>query len=300
MKTKSKQFTYLLQAYLFLVPAAIVLIMFLYYPVVQGINYSFYHFKNFLPDKFVGFNNYKTAWHDPIFWNSIYLTLKWVVMNAFIPTAIGLVLAILLEYFTKVKWLAHTSRTILFMPMMMSMVAVGLLWTLIYDPNLGMLNGLLHAFGYKGIFNAYSNLKTALYMTYIPVVWQSSGFSMVVFSAALQSVSKDIVESSMVEGANKINQIRYIMIPSILKTITMIIIVNMISGFKAFDLLYVLTRGGPGMSTEITAVYAYKQAFFAFKFEYASTMTVCLLVCVIFFLAAFNFASQRIENKFGS
>lgn len=288
------------QAYLFLLPAAIILIAFLYYPVVKGIDYSFFSFKNFLPYKFIGLQNYRDALQDKIFWNSIYLTFKWVLMNAFIPTLVGLMLALLLEFFTKGQWFTGTARTVLFMPMMMSMVSVGLLWTLIYDPNLGLLNGLLHSLGYQGKFSAYGNLKTALYMTYIPVVWQSAGFSMVVFSAALQSVSKDMIESSMIEGANKIKQIIYIMIPGIIKTITMIVIVNMIAGFKAFDLLYVLTRGGPGMSTEITAVYAYKQAFFAFKFEYSSTMTVCLLICVIMFLIVFNFASGKIEKKFGA
>jgi raffinose/stachyose/melibiose transport system permease protein len=299
MNIKKDRIKYLSQAYLFLLPAAVLLIVFLYYPVVKGINYSFYSFKNFLPDKFVGLMNYSDAFHDQVFWNSIYLTFKWVFMNAFIPTFTGLLLALLLEYFTR-KWLTGISRTVLFMPMMMSMVSVGLLWTLIYDPNLGLLNGLLHILGYTGKFSAYGNLNMALYMTFIPVVWQSSGFSMVVFSAALQAVSKDMLESSMIEGANKLNQVRYIMIPSIIKTITMIVIVNMIAGFKAFDLLYVLTRGGPGMSTEITAVYAYKQAFFAFKFEYASTMTVCLLICVIFFLFAFNFVSGKIERRFGA
>ena len=292
--------SHLAQAYLFILPAAVILVMFLYYPVVKSIQYSFFSFKNFAPYGFIGLRNFHDAFIDAVFWNSIFLTFKWVLMNAALPTLVGLILAFLLEFFGGTRWFAGAGRTILFMPMMMSMVAVGLLWTLIYNTNFGLLNALLHAVGVRGNFIAFGNLGTALYMTYIPVVWQSSGFSMVVFSAAIQGISKEMTEAAMLEGANRANQLRYILIPSIIRTVTMIVIVNMIAGFKAFDLLYVLTRGGPGISTEITAVYAYKQAFFAFKFEYASAMMVCFFVCVIVFVFIFTFLSAKIERKLGS
>lgn len=297
---KRSRVFHIFQAYLFLLPAAAIMLVFLYYPLVTSIEYSFFSFKNFVPFKFIGLQNYQYAFSDVIFVNSLYLTFKWVIMNAFLPTFAGLILAMLLEYFTRSLWFTSAARTILFMPMMMSMVAVGLLWTLIYDPNLGIINGIISGLGGTEKFVPYSNLSTALYVAFIPMIWQSSGFSMVIFSAALQGVSKEMLESSMIEGANKFNQVRYIMIPSIIKTISMVVIVNMISGFKAFDLLYVLTRGGPGMSTEITAVYAYIQAFFSFKFEYASTMMVCLLLCVIIFLAVFSFITGKIEKRFGA
>jgi len=297
---KSKGMKNYIESYLFLLPAAIIMIIFLYNPLITSISYSFYQFKNFVPSKFVGIQNYKYLFKDNVFWNSVYLTFKWVIMNAFIPTFAGLILAILLEFFTQKQHLTGATRTILFMPMMMSTVAVGLLWALIYDPNLGIINGFLRLLGYTGKFVAYGNPKTALYMAFIPVLWQTSGFSMVVFSAALQGISRDLIEAAKIDGANKVRQVIFIMIPSILRTITMLIIVNMISGFKAFDLIYVLTRGGPGMSTEITSVYSYKQAFFAFKFEYASTMMVFLLVCVVLFLTVFNLVSKKIENRYGS
>jgi len=289
-----------IESYLFLLPAGIILIIFLYYPLVNSIEFSFYRFENFLPSEFVGLENFRTAFNDPMFWNSIYLTFKWVLMNAFLPTLGGLILALLLEYFTRRLWFTNTVRTILFMPQMMSMVAVGLLWTLIYDPNLGIINAVLKFFGYTGKFVALGNLDTAIYMVYIPVLWKGVGFSMVVFSAAMQSINHEILESAIVEGATKWKQIRYITVPSIMSTITMVIIINMIDGFKAFDLLYVLTRGGPGNSTEITAVYAYKQAFFAYKFEYASTMLFCLLICVIVFLIVFQTVFGKLERHYSA
>ncbi|HEY5586980.1 MAG TPA: sugar ABC transporter permease [Ruminiclostridium sp.] len=289
-----------IKAYIYLLPAAILLIIFLYYPVVESIGYSFFNFKNFKPFEFVGLDNYRSAFADGLFWNSIYLTFKWVIMNTIFPTFIGLMLSILVDYLSKIQWFTSMSRTILFMPMMMSMVAVGLLWTLIYNPNLGLLNGLLGVFGLDEKFIALGSTKTAIYMSFIPLIWQSSGFSMVVCSAALQSVSKEMLEASLIDGCNKFNQLKRIMLPNIVGAIVMVSTVNMISGFKAFDLLYVLTKGGPGAATEITAVYAYKQAFLAFKFDYASTMMTCLLICVIVFLLIFNFFSNKVEKKFGS
>jgi ABC-type sugar transport system permease subunit len=289
-----------LRAYVFMAPAAILMLVFLYFPLVTSLGYSFFSFDNFAPSKFIGLRNFHDAFHDKIFVNSILLTFKWVLLNAFVPTLAGLVLALLLELFTKARWLTNTARTIFFMPMMMSLVAVGLMWTLIYDPNIGIISGLLHNLGIKAKFVAYGNLETALYIAYIPVVWQSSGFAMVVFSAALQGIPREIIEASMVEGANKFKQMRFIMIPGIIKTITMIVIVNMIAGFKAFDMLYVLTRGGPGASTTITSVYAYVQAFFSFRFEYSSAMMAFLLACVIVFLFVFNSLSKLIERRFGA
>jgi ABC-type sugar transport system permease subunit len=288
------------RAYLFLAPAAIVMIVFLYYPLVTSLGYSCFSFENFAPSRFIGLQNYNEAFHDKIFVNSIMLTFKWVLLNAFVPTLAGLALALALELYTKARWMTNAARTIFFMPMMMSLVAVGLLWTLIYDPNIGIISGLMQELGIEGKFVAYGNLDTALYMAYIPVVWQSSGFAMVVFSAALQGIPREIVEASMVEGANKFKRMRFILLPGIVKTITMITIVNMISGFKAFDLLYVLTRGGPGASTTITSVYAYVQAFFSFRFEYSSAMMAFLLVCVIAFLLVFNRLSKLLERRYGA
>jgi ABC-type sugar transport system permease subunit len=185
------------------------------------------------------------------------------------------------------------------MPMMMSLVSVGLLWRLIYDSNIGMLIGILRWFGINIRFNAFSNPKTALMVSYLPVLWQGSGFSMVIFSASLQGIPRDVIESSMVEGASKMQQVKYILLPIIISTIMMVFMINMISGFKAFDLLYVLTKGGPGASTNITAIYAYNQAFWSYRFEYASTIMLLLFLCVIGFFFLFMSVSRIITRKFG-
>jgi ABC-type sugar transport system permease subunit len=296
---KNKKIADTVQAYLFMFPAIVILVIFVYGPLITSFGYSFYSFKDFRPDNFVGLKNFRESFSDILFINSIKLTFQWVLLNALFPTAAGLLLALLMEFFTKRLILINVSRTILFMPMMMSLVSVGLLWRLIYDPNIGMIIGILKWVCINIRFNAFANPKTALVISYIPVLWQGAGFSMVIFSAAFQGIPVDVVEVSMLEGANKFQQAKYIMIPMIIGTIMMVFMINMISGFKAFDLLYVLTKGGPGASTNITAIYSYNQAFWSYRFEYSSAIMLLLFFCVIVFLGFFTFISRRLTEKFG-
>jgi raffinose/stachyose/melibiose transport system permease protein len=288
------------QAYLFLLPAIVFMGVFLYRPMIESIRYSFMNFKNFLPNGYVGFSNYIYLFHDPQFRNGIILTFQWALLNALLPTVVGLVLALMLEFFTRSRRLAGISRTILFMPQMMSLVAVGLLWSLLYDTNIGVITGFMKVLGIPGKFFPYANTDIALYVAFIPVIWYGAGFSMVVFSAALQGISRDVIESSMVEGAKKLQQILYIFLPGIVKTITMLVTINLISGFKAFDLIYVLTGGGPGTVTEVASVYAYKKAFVSYRFDFSSATMTCLLLCVIVFILILNAISRRAEERFGA
>ena len=184
----------------------------------------------------------------------------------------------------------------------MSMVALGLLWSLIYNPLIGLLSSLFNSLGVTSNVNPLNllgNTKTALYAAFVPAVWFNAGFSMVVFSAAIQGVPREIIESSITDGANKLQQIVFITIPYILRTVMLLIMVNMISGFKAFDIMYVLTNGGPGQATNITSLYMYRQAFWAFKFDHATTMAVVLFVVTIVFVFSIGNITDRVFKRFG-
>ena len=133
--------------YCYLLPSLLLLSAFLFLPLIMNIQYSFYDFKLLIPAKFIGFANYIALFHDEDFWASIITTLKWVGMSAVLPGAVGLILALLIEYCVKGRFFSGVARTIFFMPVMMSLVSVGLLWSLIYDPMLGLLNALLRLVG---------------------------------------------------------------------------------------------------------------------------------------------------------
>ncbi len=276
------------------------LFVFIYYSIVTGFGYSFSKFRDFAPAGFVGFQNYVDAFNNDDFINSIRSTLIWVLLTATIPTFAGLLLAILVYYQTTGRVVSGVARTILFMPMMMSAVAVGLLWSLIYNPLLGLLNQLLHLIGaipagtYVGFLE---NPKTALYEAFVPMVWQSAGFSMVIFSAALQGIPIDIREAAVLDGASKAKEIRHVVIPFIVPTIVSLVTVNMISGFKAFDLLNVLTHGGPADSTMIVSLYMYKQAFSAWKYGYSSAVAVVLFMSILVSVFLFSLVAKRLLER---
>ena len=271
------------------------LAVFVYSSILTGFGYSFSKFRDFAPAGFVGFRNYVDAFNNDDFLNSIKSTLMWVLMTATIPTFAGLWLAILVYYQTRGGLVSGVARTILFMPMMMSAVAVGLLWSLIYNPLLGLLNQLLHlielvpAGTYVGFLE---NPNTALYEAFVPMVWQSAGFSMVIFSAALQGIPIDMREAAVLDGASKIKEIWHIVLPFIVPTIVSLVTVNMISGFKAFDLLNVLTHGGPADSTMIVSLYMYKQAFSAWKYGYSSAVAVVLFMSILVSVLLFSLAAR--------
>jgi len=281
--------------YLYLLPAFFMLAVFVYSSIFTGFGYSFSKFRDFAPAGFVGFRNYVDAFNNDDFLNSIKSTLMWVLMTATIPTFAGLWLAILVYYQTRGRLVSGVARTILFMPMMMSAVAVGLLWSLIYNPLLGLLNQLLHlielipAGTYVGFLE---NPNTALYEAFVPMVWQSAGFSMVIFSAALQGIPNDMREAAVLDGASKIKEIWHIVLPFIVPTIVSLVTVNMISGFKAFDLLNVLTHGGPADSTMIVSLYMYKQAFSAWKYGYSSAVAVVLFMSILVSVLLFSLAAR--------
>ena len=282
--------------YLYLLPAFFMLFVFIYYSIFTGFGYSFSKFKDFAPAGFVGFQNYVDAFYNDDFINSIKSTLIWVLMTATIPTFAGLLLAVLVYYQTKGRVLSGVARTILFMPMMMSAVAVGLLWSLIYNPLLGLLNQLLHLIKAipSGTYVGFlENPNTALYEAFVPMVWQSAGFSMVIFSAALQGIPIDIREAAVLDGASKLQEIRHIVIPFIVPTIVSLVTVNMISGFKAFDLLNVLTHGGPAESTMIVSLYMYKQAFSAWKYGYSSAVAVVLFMSILVSVFLFSLIAKK-------
>ena len=286
--------------YLYLFPAFFMLSVFIYYSIVTGFGYSFSKFRDFAPAGFVGIQNYVDAFNNDDFINSIQSTLIWVLMTATIPTFAGLWLAILVYYQTQGRIVSGVARTILFMPMMMSAVAVGLLWSLIYNPLLGLLNQLLHLIRAipSGTYVGFlENPSTALYEAFVPMVWQSAGFSMVIFSAALQGIPIDVREAAVLDGASKIKEIRHIVVPFILPTIVSLITVNMISGFKAFDLLNVLTHGGPADSTMIVSLYMYKQAFSAWKYGYSSAVAVVLFMSILISVFLFSLVAKRFVER---
>lgn len=283
---------------LFLIPAVVMLVTFVYGPLVTAFGYSLTRFQGFRPVEFVGFRNFQTAFETPLFWNALQLTFIWVGLSTIVPGLFGLTLALLLEFFAKNSVFAGFIRTVLFMPMMMAMMAAGILWSLIYNPTIGIISGLAQALGYVGSINMLGDASTAIFSAFIPIIWKDAGFSMVIFIAAFQGVSKDVMEASVVDGASKMQQARHIMLPSIVPTIITVALISMISGFRAFDFLHTMTRGGPGAATNLISLYSYELAFGAFRFDFASAMQVLQFICVMAFILVFQLVVRPIRKRY--
>jgi ABC-type sugar transport system permease subunit len=212
------------------------------------------------------------------------------------------VLAVLIEYTTKARFMAGLYRTILFMPMMMSLVAVGLLWSLIFNPTMGLLNALLvkmHLMDPMAPMNLLGKANTAIFAAFVPAVWQWSGFGMVITSAAMMNIPQELLEAAAVDGAGKTKQFFRIILPLLLPTIFTCAMLHLIGGFKAFDLIYTMTAGGPGDATMVSALYMFRQAFIDHKFGYATAIAAVLFLLIFIFTYVFNRINDKVRENVG-
>jgi ABC-type sugar transport system permease subunit len=275
-----------LSPYLFVLPELLLLAVFIIYPLISSGYLSMTNWSGLGAKQFIGTGNYRQLFRDPLFWNSIRLQLIWAVMSLVFLAISALLLALIVEMFVPRKGLTSVFRTILFMPMMMSLVSVGLLWTMIYHPIIGVINGLLNNLGILKsgqVLTLLANPKTTLYAVFVPVIWQWSGFGMVIFSAAMQGIPQDIIEASVIDGCSKLSRIRHIILPLLAPTIVTVNTVNFIGGLKCFDIIYVMTDGGPGYATLVTSIYIFKKAFINNEFGYSAAASLVLFLFTTLF-----------------
>ncbi|MEP0322233.1 carbohydrate ABC transporter permease [Bauldia litoralis] len=266
--------------YLYMAPALVLFGAFLIYPVIQSFFYSLLDWDGLQPGVYVGLDNYAQLFRDPNFWNSLKITLIWVAMSGGILPLTALVLALLVDFGTTSRTLGGIARTVLFIPMTISLVAVGLLFTLFYNPLLGVINNVFLQFGMMTAIDLLGNSSTTLMAIFFVAVWQWSGFGMVIFAAALQGIPSELYDAAKIDGATKWQIIRHVVLPLLVPTYVVILTLNVIGGFKAFDLIYVMTAGGPAQASETTSIFLYKNAFVLHKFGYGSAVSVVLFIII--------------------
>ncbi|WP_139993534.1 carbohydrate ABC transporter permease [Paenibacillus paridis] len=260
----------------FMGPALLIFLAVIIVPISMSIYYSFFQWDGVSAKVFNGFGNFNQLFHDPILWialkNSVYLTLG----ALFIQLPVGLFLAIVLGY--KLRG-SNFMKTIYFTPVMLSTAVLGILWGQIYDPNFGLLNNLLVQLGLDQWAHAWlGDEATALGSVIAVVAWQFIGFYIIVYFGALQGISDEVLEAARVEGAGEWKIIFSIQIPLIWPTITFTVLNCVINSLKYFDLIYIMTGGGPNNSSEVLASYMMKNAFRMMDFGYGSTISTFLLL----------------------
>ncbi len=262
---------------LFLTPAIVLVGVFIYFAIVWNVYISFTDWKGLIPSyRFVGLENYRILFHDPVFWTSFKNNIILIIL--FVPGSLllGLLLAVLLD--RKIKF-ENGFRTIYALPFALSFVVTATLWAWMYDPSDGVLNTLfsiLHLDFLKS--NWITDPHVALYAVILALIWQFSGYTMVIYLAGIRSIPSEQYEAAIIDGASSAQLYRYVIIPQLKKPTLSAFVVLMVFSLKAFDFIWVLTSGGPGTSTFILAVEMYKETFAKTKFAYGASIATVLLL----------------------
>jgi raffinose/stachyose/melibiose transport system permease protein len=280
--------------WLFLAPALIIYSVVVVYPMVYSAWLSLFRWDGVAPTKiFVGFDNYVTLLtQNDVFWIALRNNAIWLVAALLLPTSIGLGLAILLN--SKFRG-SHIFRSVFYFPAVLSLAVVGLIWTWIYHPDLGLLNQALTAAGLKAFTrNWLSDPNIALYPVIIAATWNAVGLPMLLFLAGLQTIPEELHEAAKVEGAGPIRRFLYVTFPLLRETTLIVLAITAINALKAYDIIYVMTNGGPANKTQLLSTWMY---FLTYNYNQVGLGTAIAVVLfsltLIFAIPYIRFMTRR-------
>jgi ABC-type sugar transport system permease subunit len=266
------------QPYLWVAPAVILFFIFTLLPLFIGVGLSFVSWDGLTAAHFVGLKNYINALQDSTYWSAIVHNVIYAVGTVIGKMVLGFGLAILLNQRLPGRAIF---RTALFLPVVLSFVVVGLMWNWIYDYNSGLVNTGLGAIGLGNLKEAWlGNVSFALAALIIVDIWKWFGFHMVIFLAGLQSIPSELYEAARIDGSTLWDEVRLITLPLMIPVIMINLILASSGAFNVFDVVYVMTQGGPVNATNVAMVDIYTQAFQFNQFGYASALSVVQLVLV--------------------
>lgn len=268
-------------AFVFVMPAVILLFLFLIMPAFSTIRYSFTDYNIMRPDSiaFCGLNNFLELFQDKIFMKSLLNTVYFTVIVVPLQCLLALGLALLISSRRKG---VSVFRAAYFSPMVTSMVVIAILWTVLYNPNpnSGLINAFLVKLGFEPV-KFLKDPKTAMNSIIFMSAWQAAGYQMMIFLAGLQAIPKDQYEAASIDGAGVMARFCYITIPGLKNVIKYVVMITMIQAMKLFTQPYVMTQGGPQDSSRTLVYYIYEQGFQSRNFGYACAVAAVFFVIVI-------------------
>ncbi|MEU0838638.1 sugar ABC transporter permease [Streptomyces sp. NPDC005962] len=257
----------------FIAPALFGFLVFLLWPTLRGIYLSFTRFNLLTPPEWVGLDNYVRMVNDPIFWDSLRVTVLYVVMNIGVQTVVALLIAVLMQRLTQ----SALVRGIVLTPYLVSNVVTGIVFLWMLDTQLGIGNQLLGALG-LGHIAFFGSQAWAIPTIAFVNVWRHVGYTALLLFAGLQAIPKDMYEAGRIDGAGEWRMFWRISLPLLRPILALVLIMTVIGSFQVFDTVAVTTTGGPANSTNVLQYYIYGAAFGRFQFGYASAMSVALLI----------------------
>jgi len=261
---------------LFVIPTIVFLILINIFPLFYSLFLSFadYSAISGKPPDFIGIQNYREILHDPHIWESLYVTMKYVIISVSGQLVVGFGIALLLNRAIPFK---GTITTLLMLPMMMSMAIVGLFWKLLYSPSWGIINYLLGL----GKFVWISNPKMALLAIAITDIWMWSPFVMLLSLAGLSAIPQHLYEAAAIDRASRWFTFRRITLPLVTPLLLIAVIFRTMEAFKTFDLAFIMTGGGPGTVTELISIKLYNMAFPQWQTGKSCALAYILLIMII-------------------
>ncbi len=277
-------------AWIFILPALLGTLIFIIVPVICSFGLSFTSWDMLNPIKFVGLKNYQLLFQEGLFYKILLNTVTFAISTSVFGVIIPLIFAAILN--SKVRG-SEFFKCAYFLPFITPMVVIGIVWAWIFDPNIGFLNQFLHIH-----INWLYDSKFAMPALIIVSVWKLIGYNMIIFLSAFSSISHSLFEAAKIDGANAFQTFKNITIPLLSPTIFFVVIITAISSFQVFDLIYLMTQGGPFDSTNVLVYSIYKNAFEYFNIGKASAVAYVLFVIILVLtLLQWHFRKKFVYNE---
>ena len=275
-------------------PLMVMTVIFFLFPMVNAVWYAFVDFDGLNPaPPWVGVDNFTEIARSPEVWAAFRNNLVWIVIGTAGPFVVGLTLALLMW---SVRRGTVSYRIAFFLPYVLPQVAIGVVWGWIYDPLRGWLNRALDAVGLGRLSTGWlGNPDTALYAVLGTAIWATSGFVFVILLAALRNVDTEIVDASRLDGANSLQRLWYIVLPQIMPVFLMVTTLTLIGGFAVFDIIFIMTGGGPAGASDVLGTIAYAAAFELSRISYGTALALVITVLAIPFAVWLNRLQRRLS-----
>jgi raffinose/stachyose/melibiose transport system permease protein len=276
-------------AYLLVGPVLLIFGLAVVYPLIDTVRFSFYAWRGLGPMKPAGWSNYVNLFTDPNFLNSLRITITWTLATTILSVSVGWIVALLSGL---VPGRSTPFRLAIFAAYGISAVVSGVMWQGVFQTDIGFLNGVLRAIGLESFAHAWlGDTKTALWAVITAFVWTQTGLPLLTGYASIRSIPAELFEAGYIDGASSSMIIRHIMIPLSRPGIRVAIFMNLLNSLKAFDVIFILTGGGPVRSTETIGYFMYRESVFHFKLGYGAASVVVMILGV--FLIAIPLIRER-------
>jgi len=262
---------------LYTFPALLLIVVLIVIPLILSGYFGLMDWDGIGAMGFIGLENYIAALQDSKFWQS---TLHSFLLALFSALSLIGYLAVALILASKIKG-ANLLRKIYLIPMLLSSVAIAQLWIKVYNPSNGMLNSILMGLGINNPPAWLADPNIVLYAIFVPIIWQYAGFYILIYYAALKNIPESLIEAAKIDGATPLQIALKIKVPLIMNVFKVTIVLSIVGSLKYFDLIYVMTSGGPSGASEVMASYMYKLAFSSYDFGYGSAIGFLLLIITL-------------------